>query len=162
MCIFDTACGTSFNKEKTPLKHANQFALFLVKALCPNTSKYWFRRFKAGDFDVSWLTDHALGLRKNWKPIICKDYWMKIHYRRKKNSRNGWELIEQSFQDNCMRWKKYRSSKSGYRMNSPKTALLNTYISLLARWHVVDCGIVTNDEKWITTCTTILNVCIHR
>jgi len=51
MYIFDTACGTSLNKKKTP--HANQFALFLVKVSCLNTSKYWFRRFKAGDFDVS-------------------------------------------------------------------------------------------------------------
>jgi len=28
--IFDTAYGTNFNKKKTPLKHANQFALFSI------------------------------------------------------------------------------------------------------------------------------------
>lgn len=34
-CIFDTTFGMSSNKEKTPLKHANQFALFLAKVWCP-------------------------------------------------------------------------------------------------------------------------------
>lgn len=39
-------------KEKILLKHVNPFSLFLGKILCPLLCKYWFRRFKDGDFDV--------------------------------------------------------------------------------------------------------------
>jgi len=50
--IFDTVCGTNFNKGKTT-KHANKFTLFLMKVLCFTIpAQYLFRRFKADNFDT--------------------------------------------------------------------------------------------------------------
>jgi len=47
---FSTACGMSFNKKKT--QHESICSV-LGEDVSPNTCKYWFRQFKAGDFDVS-------------------------------------------------------------------------------------------------------------
>jgi len=56
----DTACGTSFNKEKRhKSKHANYFALFLMKMLRPHTilTDIEFDGLKS----VISVTDHAPG-----------------------------------------------------------------------------------------------------
>jgi len=79
--IFDTAC-TSFNKGKISLN-------LQINLLCSeisvsyNICKY-FDGLKAVIFMS--LINYVLEHRENWKLMICKDYWMKICHRRKKNS----------------------------------------------------------------------------
>uniref|UniRef100_A0A1I7WIR6 Uncharacterized protein n=1 Tax=Heterorhabditis bacteriophora TaxID=37862 RepID=A0A1I7WIR6_HETBA len=89
---------------------------------------------------------------------------MKIRRRHEGDSRNSSELIKQQSPDDCMRWRKFRSSENGYRMNSPETALTagSTYAthSLPGNVRKTFCGkllLMTNNGL----CTTILNTHIH-
>lgn len=62
--IFDIAIDMNSSKEKVLLKNANPLSLFLRKILCSSvTCKYWFRRFKGNNFDVS----DRLRFRTSWK-----------------------------------------------------------------------------------------------
>jgi len=45
-----------------------QINLLCDEDVSHNTCKYWYRQFKAGDFDLSDVLKH----RENW-PMICKN-----------------------------------------------------------------------------------------
>uniref|UniRef100_A0A1I7WYM7 Aspartate--tRNA ligase, cytoplasmic n=1 Tax=Heterorhabditis bacteriophora TaxID=37862 RepID=A0A1I7WYM7_HETBA len=82
------------------------------------------------------LIDNALGHHKRERLMLSNHYWMKITRRHERDSRNSWELVKQQFRDVFMRWGKFASLESVYRMNSPKT---KNFL-----WKIV-----TGDKKWI-------------
>jgi len=57
-----------FQQRKMLLKHVNLFALFLERHCVHNTYKYWFRRFKDDDSDVS--DRRILERHESLKPTI--------------------------------------------------------------------------------------------
>jgi len=74
---------------------------------------------------------------------------MKIHHKRKNNSRNSQELIEQQFQDDCMKWEKYRSLESRYELSENSIAVSTHTFRCLPdnkRFFVENC---IGDKKWI-------------
>uniref|UniRef100_A0A1I7XNS6 HTH_48 domain-containing protein n=1 Tax=Heterorhabditis bacteriophora TaxID=37862 RepID=A0A1I7XNS6_HETBA len=92
------------------------------------------------------VTDNALGHHDQRRLVLSKHYWMKIRRRHERDSLNSWELIKQQFQDDCIRWGKVASSESGYRMNSPKTALTPAQ-----HMHLVACQ-ATQEELLVENC----------
>jgi len=100
--IFDIVCGTSFNKGKTLLEHANQFALFLVKVLCPTIlANIGFDDLKP-DFDVSDRLRFGTSRKLEADDLQGLLNGNPSQTQQEKNSQNSWELIEQQFRDDCM------------------------------------------------------------
>uniref|UniRef100_A0A1I7XQU8 DUF5641 domain-containing protein n=1 Tax=Heterorhabditis bacteriophora TaxID=37862 RepID=A0A1I7XQU8_HETBA len=127
------------------LKHANQYAPFLVKVFSPTVLADIGSDVLKLVILMS-VTDNALEHQKRRRLELWKHYWMKIRQRHERNLRNSWELIKQRSRDDCMRWGKFASSESGYHMNSPKTALAPAQLM-----HLVACQ-ATQEELLVENC----------
>uniref|UniRef100_A0A1I7XKA5 Myb_DNA-bind_3 domain-containing protein n=1 Tax=Heterorhabditis bacteriophora TaxID=37862 RepID=A0A1I7XKA5_HETBA len=141
------------------LKHANQYAPFLVKVFSPTVlADIGSDVLKL--VNLMSMTDNALGHHDQRRLMFWKYYWMKIRRRHERDSLNSWELIKQQFQDDCIRWGKVASSENGYHMNSRKTALAagSTFASrcLPGNARRTFCGKLLLVTKNVL-CTTVLN-----
>jgi len=64
--IFNTICGTSFNKEKNIAEACESICfVFCEDVVLHNTCKYWFQRLN----QIILMTD-ALEHRENWRLMI--------------------------------------------------------------------------------------------
>ena len=73
-------------KKTAAESHRMLLEAYGYNALSETTRRDWFRRFKAGDYDVE---DKELpGHRKCFKTKNCKHYWMKMTQKCSENSQN--------------------------------------------------------------------------
>jgi len=149
-----------FDKEETPLKHANQF-LYSSWKCCVPLANIGFNDLKKLVILIT-VTNHVLEHRKNWRwfaPMICKYYWKSLqmqeeHAKLEVDQRTLSRLYEIGKIEKLGKYHKYEFFENGI------ASCFNICILLLINIRRIFYGkllLVTKNGL----CTTILKSHIH-